>query len=50
MDEAKKILAYEPVYVFAKMPKEHPLYESEKDGYMKVIDMNPFVDPATGKK
>ena len=50
VDEAKKILAYEPVYDFAKMPKEHPLYESEKDGYMKVIDMNPFVDPATGNK
>lgn len=50
VDEAKKILAYEPVYDFLKMPKEHPLYESEKDGYMKVIDMNPFVDPATGNK
>ena len=50
IDEEKKILAYEPVYDFSKMSPEHPLYESASDGYMKIIDLNPFIDPATGKK
>lgn len=50
VDEQKKILSYEPVFDFANMPKDHPLYESSSDGYMKVIDLNPFIDPATGKK
>ncbi len=50
IDEEKKILAYEPVFDFSKMDPGHPLYETETDGYMKVIDMNPFVDPQTGKK
>lgn len=50
IDEEKKILAYEPVYDFSNMSPEHPLYESVSDGYMKIIDLNPFIDPATGKK
>ncbi|MBQ2887189.1 MAG: family 43 glycosylhydrolase [Alphaproteobacteria bacterium] len=50
IDEAKKLLAYEPVFDFAKMPVDHPLYESATNGYMKIIDLNPFVDPKTGKK
>lgn len=50
IDEEKKILAYEPVFDFAKMSKDHPLYETDAGGYMKIIDLNPFIDPATGKK
>ena len=50
IDEEKKILAYEPVFDFSKMPPDHPLYETDLDGYMKVIDLNPFVDPKTGQK
>lgn len=50
VDEEKKIITYEPVYDFKNMSKDHPLYEAESDGYMKIIDLNPFVDPATGKK
>lgn len=50
IDEEKKILSYEPAFDFANMPKDHPLYESASNGYMKVIDLNPFIDPATGNK
>ena len=50
VDEEKKILAYEPVFDFSKMDPSHPLYESETNGYMKVIDLNPFIDPKTGEK
>ena len=50
IDEQKKILAYEPVFDFSKMNPDHPLYETESEGYMKVIDLNPFVDPVSGKK
>lgn len=50
IDEKQKILAYEPMFDFSKMDPEHPLYETELDGYMKVIDLNPFIDPASGKK
>lgn len=50
IDEEKKILSYEPVFDFSNMSPEHPLYETATDGYMKVIDLNPFVDPKTGQK
>ena len=50
IDTERKILAYEPVFDFSKMDPGHPLYESETDGYMKIIDLNPFIDPKTGKK
>lgn len=50
IDEEKKILAYEPVFDFSKMDPGHPFYETESEGYMKIIDMNPFIDPLTGKK
>ena len=50
VDEEKKILAYEPVFDFSNMDPGHPLYEHNTDGYMKIIDMNPFIDPVTGKK
>lgn len=50
IDEEKKIMAYEPAFDFSKMDPSHPLYESETDGYMKVIDLNPFIDPVSGKK
>ena len=50
IDEEKKILAYEPVFDFSKMDPSHPLYETDTDGFMKVIDMNPFIDPKTGRK
>lgn len=50
IDEQKKILSYEPVFDFSKMDPGHPLYETESEGYMKVIDMNPFIDPKTGDK
>ncbi len=50
VDAEKKIQTYEPVFDFANMDPGHPLYETDTDGYMKVIDLNPFVDPKTGKK
>ena len=50
IDEKQKIMAYEPVFDFSKMDPAHPLYETESNGYMKVIDMNPFIDPVSGKK
>lgn len=50
IDEEKKILAYEPVFDFSKMDPGHPLYEANSNGYMKVIDLNPFIDPKTGQK
>ncbi|MBQ8802764.1 MAG: family 43 glycosylhydrolase [Tyzzerella sp.] len=50
IDAEKKILSYEPVFDFAKMSPDHPLYETASNGYMKVIDLNPFEDPKTGKK
>ncbi len=40
----------EPAFDFANMDKNHPLYETDTDGYMKVIDLSPFTDPRTGKK
>ena len=45
VDEKQKILTYEPVFDFSKMDPEHPLYETATQGYMKVIDLNPFIDP-----
>ena len=50
VDEKQKILTYEPVFDFSKMDPEHPLYETATQGYMKVIDLNPFIDPKSGKK
>lgn len=50
VDADKKILTYEPAIDFAKMDPSHPLYETDSNGYMKVIDLNPFIDPKTGKK
>ena len=50
IDEENDIWAYEPVFNFEKMDPSHELYESSSDGYMKVIDLNPFVDPVTGQK
>ena len=50
IDEENKILAYAPVFDFANMDPEDPLYETKTGGYMKVIDMSPFVDPVSGKK
>ncbi len=50
VDQEEKLLAYEPVFDFSNMNPSHPLYEVATDGYMKLIDLNPFIDPATGKK
>lgn len=50
IDEEKKIMAYEPAFDFSKMDPSHPLYETDSDGYMKVIDLNPFIDPVSGQK
>ncbi|MBQ6831912.1 MAG: family 43 glycosylhydrolase [Oscillospiraceae bacterium] len=50
VDEEKKILTYAPVFDFSNMDPGHPLYEQESDGYMKIIDINPFLDPKTGAK
>ena len=50
VDEEKKILTYAPLFDFSNMDSNHPLYESETDGYMKIIDISPFIDPKTGKK
>ncbi len=50
VDEEKKILTYAPLFDFSNMDSDHPLYEAETDGYMKIIDMSPFIDPKTGKK
>lgn len=46
----ENIWAYKPVFDFSKMDVNDPLYETDNDGYMKVIDLSPFVDPATGEK
>ena len=50
IDEEEDIWAYKPVFDFTKMDENHPLYESANDGYMKIIDLSPFVDPVTGQK
>lgn len=50
VDAEKKIVCYEPVFDFSKMSPDHPLYETQTNGYMKIIDLNPFEDPKTGKK
>lgn len=50
VDEDKKILTYEPVFDFSNMDPGHPLYENNTNGYMKIIDMNPFIDPKSGQK
>lgn len=50
VDEEKKVLAYEPMFDFSNMSPSHPLYEAASDGYMKIIDLNPFIDPKTGGK
>lgn len=50
VDAEKKIRTYEPVFDFANMDPGHPLYETDTDGYMKVIDLHPFVDPVSGRK
>ncbi|MDO4940532.1 MAG: family 43 glycosylhydrolase [Erysipelotrichaceae bacterium] len=50
IDEKKKTYLYEPMFDFRKMDNDDPLYETRTDGYMKVIDFSPFVDPETGKK
>ena len=41
---------YEPMLDFANINPEDPLYEKNSDGYMKVIDASPFIDPKTGDK
>ncbi len=46
----ENIWAYKPVFDFSKMDESHPLYEAASDGYMKVIDLSPFVDPVSGQK
>ena len=50
IDAENDIWAYEPVFDFSQMASTHPLYESSSNGYMKVIDLNPFVDPVSGQK
>ena len=50
LDAENKIRAYAPVFDFANMDPNDPLYETNTNGYMKVIDMSPFVDPVSGKK
>ena len=50
VDEGRKIYTYEPLFDFSRMDPSHPLYEISTDGYMKVIDLNPFIDPKTGDK
>ena len=50
VDEKEQIYSYEPLFNFSKMDKNHPLYETNSDGYMKIIDLSPFIDPTTGNK
>ncbi len=50
LDETNKVVAYAPVFDFSNMDSRHPLYEADSNGYMKVIDMSPFVDPVSGQK
>ena len=50
VNEKKNIYLYEPMFDFSKMDEDDPLYETRTDGYMKVIDFSPFIDPKTGKK
>ena len=50
IDEEEDLWAYKPVFDFSKMNENDPLYETANDGYMKVIDLSPFVDPITGQK
>ncbi len=48
--EAGKLYINKPLFDFAKMNPEDPLYEADNNGYLKVIDASPFVDPVTGQK
>ncbi|MBR5570820.1 MAG: family 43 glycosylhydrolase [Oscillospiraceae bacterium] len=50
IDAENDIWAYEPVFDFTKMDVNDPLYETANNGYMKIIDLSPFVDPVTGQK
>lgn len=50
IDAKQNIYAYEPAFDFSKMDPNHPLYETATNGYMKLIDLNPFIDPVSGKK
>lgn len=50
IDAEEDIWAYKPVFDFSKMNENDPLYETANDGYMKIIDLSPFVDPVTGQK
>lgn len=50
IDEKKKIYLYEPMFDFSNMDVDNPLYEKNNDGYMKVIDFSPFIDPVSKEK
>lgn len=50
VDKTNNVYAYEPVFDFSKMSNNHPLYEINSDGYIKIIDLSPFIDPKTGNK
>lgn len=47
---AGKLFINKPLFDFAKMDPADELYEDVENGYMKVIDASPFVDPKTGDK
>lgn len=50
VDSQNRLKIYEPLFDFSKMSTTDPLYEAKNDGYMKVIDVSPFIDPVSGKK
>lgn len=50
VDSENKLKIYEPLFDFSRMSPTDPLYETMNDGYMKVIDVSPFIDPVSGKK
>ncbi len=45
-----KMMIYKPLLDFSKMDPSDDLYETRDNGYMKVIDASPFIDPVSGDK
>lgn len=41
---------YKPLFDFSLMEQSNPLYEKKTEGYMKIIDLCPFIDPKTNDK
>ena len=49
-NKAYNTYIYKPLFDFSLMDKSNPLYEKKTGGYMKIIDLCPFIDPKTNEK